>query len=45
MRGYESGALLPPFSLNLIVRDQDCYEWAVGVLIPPAWGPHRPQRD
>jgi catechol 2,3-dioxygenase-like lactoylglutathione lyase family enzyme len=27
---------------EVIVRDQDGYEWAVGVLIPPAKGPHRP---
>jgi uncharacterized glyoxalase superfamily protein PhnB len=30
---------------EVIVRDQDGYEWAVGVLIPPAKGPHRPRAD
>jgi uncharacterized glyoxalase superfamily protein PhnB len=28
---------------EVIVRDDDGYEWAVGVLIPPAKGPHHPK--
>lgn len=27
------------------IRDRDGYEWAVGVLIPPAVGPLRPSED
>lgn len=27
---------------EVLVRDPDGYEWAVGVLIPPATGPQRP---
>lgn len=27
---------------EVLVRDPDGYEWAVGVLIPPARGPHGP---
>lgn len=27
---------------ELLVRDPDGYEWAIGVLIEPAKGPHRP---
>ena len=27
---------------ELLVRDPDGYEWAVGILIPPAKGPLRP---
>ncbi len=28
---------------EVLVRDPDGYEWAIGVLIPPATGPHGPQ--
>jgi uncharacterized glyoxalase superfamily protein PhnB len=28
---------------EMLVRDPDGYEWAVGVLIPPAKGPLRPK--
>lgn len=30
---------------EVIVRDHDGYEWAVGVLIPPAKGPHHPIQE
>lgn len=29
---------------EVLVRDPDGYEWAVGVLIPPAKGPLRPEK-